>query len=288
MYTLGANCGGYSLTLDLFALATNNATGLEDTFSNITGASTPEHATLIRDFALWVENETLISINVKLYVVGDLLTGRPHLNTYESALEAAALTGQETEDLVRLHLSTYYVKRTTFDRAFVDGERFRYGALYVGGAGLPEYAPYCLVLAKQFQDALTQAACLSGDSLKVCFRGDTFDEDSLKQCAAPFRTHRHVLVAIERAKEVTTTPKGEWPNLIAGGGRYFEVVFIGKVSLADLAFVSTLKSEYDRMLTLLLDSFGKKLDEAGRANAHDFRVLLRGVKEGKLRLEVVA
>ena len=273
--------------LDLFAIAKGNINSLEQTFAKITGEASASDAALIREFATWVEAQSLISINVKLYVVGELLSGRAHLNTYESAQELSSITGIDGEDLLRQILRGYYEKRTTFDRSFSNGEKFRYGALYLGGAGLTEYAPYCLVLSRAFQDSLAEIACLPGDSLWICFSDtESFDEDSVRRLAAPY-SHRHLLVAIERAKEIPPLERGRWLILVAGANRYFEVVFVGEVSLKTVEFVSVLKSDYDRMLTLLFDSFGKKLDEAGRANAQDFRVLIRGVKEGKLRLEVV-
>lgn len=273
--------------LDLFAIAKANISSLEQTFAKIRAESPAHDAALISEFATWVEAQSLISINVRLYVVGDLLSGRTHLNTYESAREVSGITGLDAEELLRQDLRDHYEKRTTFDRAFSEGEKFRYGALYLGGAGLTEYAPYCLVLSRAFQDSLAEIACLPGDSLRICFSdAGSFDESSVKRLAAPY-SHRHVLVAIERAKEVPPLERGKWPTLVAGGRRYFEVVFVGEVSLKTVEIVSVLKSDYDRMLTLLFDSFGKKLDEAGRANAQDFRVLLRGVKEGRLRLEVV-
>jgi hypothetical protein len=274
--------------LDLFKLAITNTGALDEAFAKLIREASAENAALIHEFASWIETEALISINVKLYVVGELLNGLSHMNTYAAAQEAANLTGQTADDILRQQLSAYYEKRIAFDHAFSDGEEFRYGALYVGGAGLFEYAPYCLVLTRLFQDSLTKAACLPGDSLKICF-GDnsSFDEGLVKRFSAPFSSHRQVLVAIHRAPEIPRIQRDQWPQLVSGQGRYFEVVFIADVNLKSLAFVSVLMREYDRMLGLLLDSFGGGLEEGARANAHDFRVLLRGAKEGKVQLEVV-
>jgi hypothetical protein len=273
--------------LDIFLIAKGNATALDMAFEKLCQEVSPQNAELIREFASWVHAIVLISINVNLIVVGELLNGRPHLNTHELASESASISGLHTEDLLRKQLPTYYEKRIIFDRAFARGESFRYAALYATGAGLTDYAPYCLVLSDTFQQSLTDIACLSGDSLNICFRPDgSFDTHSVTRCTAPF-SHRHVFAAVERASEIPSVEKSKWPKLIAGGGRYFEVVFIGTVSIGAVKFVSVLKTEYDRIKSLLFDSFGRKLDEAERALVHDIRVLFRGVSEGTIRIEVV-
>jgi hypothetical protein len=272
--------------LDLFAVAQSNASAVELAFAELI-APKDEAAARAEEFAQWIKANSLISINVKLWVVGDLVNNRPLLNAYELAEERARLTGLNSEELLRELLGVYYEKRTTFDRTFQGGEKLRYGALFMGGAGLTEYAPYCLVLSQQFQESLASAACVTGDSLKKCVGDDEkVDHDALVRNTAPF-THRHLLAATERAAILGTANRSAWVELVSGIDRYFEIIFIGDITLQAISSVSVLKKEYDRMVTLLLDSFGKKLDTAERALAHDFHVLLRGESEGKLRIEIV-
>jgi hypothetical protein len=244
--------------LDLFAIARGNADAVQTAFESVVASMPPEQAAVVREFATWVEAEALISINVKLFVIVEFLNGGRYQNIYEWAQEQSRLSGRSAEDALRERLHKFYARRVTFDRAFKDGEQFRYGALNGGGAGLPEYDPYCVVLARNSVISLGDIACLPGDSLKICFAADgTFDPTLVESRTAP-HTHRHLMAAKERASEVPLADKGEWPELVASPGRYFEVVFIGDVSLNTVDCVRVLKTEYDRMWDMAFASFGRK------------------------------
>lgn len=96
------------------------------------------------------------------------------------------------------------------------------------------------------------------------------------------------MAAKERASEVPLADKRGWPELVASPGRYFEVVFIGDVSLNTVDCVRVLKTEYDRMWGMAFTSFGGKLGDAERALVHDFVQMRRGVVDGRIQVEVVA
>lgn len=274
--------------LDLFAIAKGNANAVQTAFDSAVTAMPPDQAALVREFAAWVEAEALVSINVKLFVVVEFLNGGRYQNMYEWAQEQARLSGRSADDALRERLHKYYEKRVTFDRAFNDGERFRYGALNGGGAGLPEYDPYCVVLTRDFQTSLSDIACLPGDSLDIFFAADgTFDAAVVQSRTAP-HTHRHLMAAKERANEVPLTNERDWAGLVASPGRYFEVVFICDVALDTVECVRMLETEYDRMWDMAFASFGRKLGDAERALVHDFVQMRRGVVDGKIQVEVVA
>jgi hypothetical protein len=151
--------------LDLFAIAAANAPALEQAFEAAVTAMPPQQAASVRDFASWVDTNALISINVKLYVVGDLLSGRSYQNQHELADEQAGLSGRESGEILRENLGSHYEGRVAFDVAFKDGVRFRYGALNAGSAGLTSYGPYCIVLTRAYEQSLAEVAFLPGDSL---------------------------------------------------------------------------------------------------------------------------
>lgn len=273
--------------LDLFAIARGNANAVQAAFESVIADMPPERAALVRDFANWVEAKALISINVKLFVIVEFLNGGRYQNIYEWAQEQSRLSGRPAEDALRERLHEHYEKRTAFDRAFVNGERFRYGALNGGSAGLPEYDPYCVVLARNSETSLVNIACLPGDSLKICFEADgSFDPTAVQSRTAP-HTHRHLMAARERAGEVPLVDKHEWHGLVASPGRYFEVVFIGDVFLRTIDCVRVAKTENERMWDMAFASFGRKLGDAGRALVDDFVQLRRGVEDGRIRVEVV-
>lgn len=273
--------------LDLFAIARANAGAVHAAFEAAVAGLPEAEAAAVREFAAWVEAEGLISINDHLCIVVELLTRGRYQNTYEWAKDQASLTGQAVEDILRRRLGGFYDRRVAFDNTFKDGETFRYGALNAGGAGLPKYGSYCLVLARAFQNALPQIAYLPGDSLTVCFSADgQLDQAAVERCATP-HAHRHEMVALHRAGEAPVTPKAEWPKLVLGAGRYFEAVFVGEVTLQALNCVRVPRSEYDRKWDRTFASFGKKCGDAERALMHDFRRLLLARRDNEVELEIV-
>jgi hypothetical protein len=273
--------------VNLFRIGKANENSVKDAFESAVAILQPTEADTVREFASWVEAETLISINLRLYIVVEIINGGEHQNTYEWAQETSQLSGRDPETLLRERLGRFYDKRVAFDRAFTAGERFRYGALNAGGAGLPDYGPYCIVLSRKFQEECKRIAYLSGDSLTVCFtRKNTFDENAAKAAIVP-HSHRHWLVAKERIGNIPPTPKPNWPELVISGRNYFEAIFIGKVSRNTVNCVRMSQVEYDRMWNLAFANFGHKLEEAERAVTNDFVQLQRAAKEGKVELQVI-
>lgn len=275
--------------LDLFAIARSNANAVQEAFYSAIAGCSPDQATLLREFASWVKEESLVSINVRLFIVVELLSGGRYQNTHEWAQEQCRLSGRAADDILRERLDKFYEKRMAFDHAFRDGERFRYGALNAGGTGLPdEYAPYCAVLSRTFCASLKDVAYLPGDSLKICFNaGGSLDRRAVERYPAP-HSYRHMLAANERAKEVPTTERREWHKLVTSPNRFFEVIFLGEITLPSIDSVRMSRAEHDRMWDMAFASFGRKLTDEERAHVHDFVQLRRAVADKRVRLEVLS
>jgi len=274
--------------INIFDAARTNAEPIRRAFDEMLLRSTEAKAELIRQFATWVESETLISINTKLYVVTDLINGGNYHNTYEWAQEQSLLSGRPLEELLNERLGPHYEGRVAFDHEFENGENFRYGALNAGGSGLTYFDPYCLVLTREFQLSLHDSACLPGDSLKLCFLTDgSLDFFRIADRIAPV-DHSHLLVATERASEITGLNTAEWPVLIISSNRYFEVIFIGEITLASVGSVRVSKSEYDAKWDLTFLNLGADRKEAERALVHDFFQLRRAEVQGRVKVEVLS
>lgn len=272
---------------DLFAIARSNADAIRATFDSLLAQMVPESAALTQNFADWVEAETSVAINVKLYVLINLLNGRVYQNIYEWADEQSRLSGRAVDDILRERLREFYERRITFDRAFDRGEEFRYGELSAGAVVLREYGPYSLVLTRSCQCSLDGVAYLPGDSLKIAFADDgSFVPALIERSVAP-STHYHLMVTSECANEIPAVSRLMWPELIASPSRCFEVVFIGEISLDTVDCVRVLTGEYDRQWDMAFANFGRELDEAQRALVNDFVQLCRGVRDGRVRLEVL-
>lgn len=274
--------------LDLFISAQNNVDVIEAEFKSACVAAGPGQAEVMGRFAAWVEKESTISINVSLSVVISLLNGHRHQNIYEWAAEESRLTHRTMDSILRERLKRFYERRLMFDHAFEQGERFRYAALNAGGAGLPQYKAYCMVMSRVYESALTQTAYWDGDSLEICLLSDgTLDPGIVVHRAVP-RSHRQWLVAKERVSEMRSVQETDWSKLVIASDKYFEVVFIGDVSLGSLESVRIPASEQDRMWDMAFGSFGAVHGPAERAVLDDFIKLNQASTNGRIKLEVLA
>jgi hypothetical protein len=274
--------------LDLFAIARANGPAIQAAFESAVANLPESEAAAAREFAAWVEAEGLISVNMRLYVVVELLNGGRYQTMCEWAKEHARLGGQDAEDLLRRRLGPFYDRRVAFDRAFEDGEGFKYGSLNTGGAGTARYGSYCVILGRSFDGLPDRAAYLPGDSLTVCFGPEgRFDEAAVERHASP-HSHRGRMVALRRAAAMFLTARQDWPKLVCSPDQYFEAIFIDEVTLQAIGCVRVPKSEYDRMWEMTFASFGEKRGDAERALMHDFLQLLRAGADGRIQLEVVA
>jgi len=273
--------------LNLFEKALANSSALEDAFKAVLAGMSDDDGNVIRDFANWIEQQALISIGTKLFVVLELLNGRTYQNTYERAEEQARLSGRDAKEILREQLNTYYERRIAFDSKFEDGKKFRYAALNAGGLGPSVFSPYCIVLKGSFQSSLDHIACLPGDSLVVTFSDDgSFDEPLFESQIAP-HSRRHLLAAKERATEIPTVAREEWPSLILSGSRYFEVIFMGEVTLDSMQCVRVPEPEYTAKWDLTFQNLIANPNDAERALAHDFLQLRREQLAGRVIVEVI-
>lgn len=269
--------------MNLFELAKGNTCEIERSFESVLAALSTQNAKMVREFSSWIEKAALISINVKLIVLVELLEGRSYQNIYEWADEQSQLCGRSVEEILRERLQKFYEKRILFDSMFVEGIKFRYGALNPGGTGLLNYDPYCVVLSESFEGS---SAYLPGDSLDICLKPDgSFDANAVSTCATP-HTHRHLLAARDCAAHIPTTDKPDWRNLVISPGRYFEAIFLGNVTLSSIACVRMAITEYKRMWDMAFGCFSKKYGDAERALAHDFVKVVKAAKNGTIQLEV--
>jgi len=153
--------------LDLFALAQANAASIEEEFGSLISSKSTEESKRLHEFADFILKAGLISINVRLHVLVELVSGRVHQNTYELAEELSQLSGRSATEILQERLQDYFDKRKNFDSAFSNGEQFRYGALYAGGVALTAYGPYCIVLDRGYQESLTHVCALTAPLLTL-------------------------------------------------------------------------------------------------------------------------
>jgi hypothetical protein len=216
--------------LNIYVLARQNGANMRERYQQAHNGAAGAAVAMER-FCQRVEHDGHASINAKSRRLLSMLRTGYYPNPYDEARERANQEGGDSEEYLRQQQTTYYHKRVAFDRAFEDGETFRYASLNIGGPGLSYYGPYCLVVRDPTDGE--PAALLPANSLALFVRDDgagpQIDEPALRQEIAPW-PNRHHLTACKHAHSVASTPDSEWPTMMChatGEAESFVEVILG-------------------------------------------------------------
>ena len=273
--------------IELEVAAAANAVNVQAQFARVLASHGDADQARIREFAAWVENRCRLTLNVKLFVLVDILSGGEYLNVHQRALLDSELFGRTIDEMLHASLQGWYARRLAFDDSFDRGHEFLCAGLTAGYGGLRAYDPICIELRTQFFGAADPLAYLPGDSLKVCFSGSDAFDAKLFSSAVSAHSHRQFLTATKYADKALSNPIADWPNIVSSPADYIEAIFVGKVDVSAICIVQILKEEYDRLLALVVTSIGSRLQLAEQTLVYLFRKVLAAEKEGKLSLEIV-
>jgi hypothetical protein len=277
-----------SMPIDIAQWARNNVASIEQRHRQALANATHGERAILDQFTNWLKCRCWVTVNTKLFIVIDIVSGGKYLNMYERAEQDAGLFGTTKGASLRAALGAFYERRMTFTAAFKEGEKFCYGAPTSGGGGLRSYDPYCLQLKTEFLERLPILVYLPGDSLIVCFRSSgEFDPEPACQRMSPY-SHRHIMAATSHADHALSTPKENWSSILNREPDYIEAIFIGDVTLANIERVQMLQSEYDRLISIVVSSTDKKASEAELTLMYFFRKLLKASRDNLIKLEIVS
>lgn len=261
--------------VDLFAIANTNGPLLSQKLENVKATKAAGEVALLERFADRVQQHGRVAINMRTYEFSDLLLRGRYFNIYEWSLEQAQISKRSVNAIQRERLGGYFEKRMAFDGAFVDGQKFRYGTLNLGGAGPVEWGQFCVILKAEFAERATRLAYVRGDSLNTY--SDSFgniDVSAVTRDAA-LHSSRHALATIKHADVVSSTPEAEWPGLLCSNSDYIEAIMGVDVTSDSVGEVRITHDEKKALWDLAFADFGRKLEPGERALTHDFATILR-------------
>jgi hypothetical protein len=209
-------------------------------------------------------------------------------NVYDWAAGLERRTGQPRQDLVREREKDYYERRMAFDRFLEHSERFRYGALNLGGLGVTLFGDYCLVFQEAFAAGLGGLAYLWGNSLETyLLPGCVVDEAGLRRDACP-HSHRHFLAGLKHGADAASAEEERWPVLVCSRHRFIEAIFVGSPVPGDLQAVRMDRFDFDLYSSFLVDAALGRLSGSDRHVVEEFDMLLSLLEKRSVPLEKVA
>ena len=156
--------------MDIFEIAGENSDNLKRSYCLLEDRCNDQDELDVLDrFARTIKDEWTISINMKPSTLTQFLILGFYMNVYEikererEILRKYRAVGP-AEEAVKKQLKDHHKPRTTFDRSFENGERFRYGALNIGGLGLRKFGEFCVVIKRKQSRNYVSLAFIKRDS----------------------------------------------------------------------------------------------------------------------------
>ena len=212
--------------MNIFDLADQNSHNLQERVQSGQSDQNP-----IGKFAGFVKDRWTISINMKSSDLLKFLSSGRYKNEYEVAREDVEMMRKmggmdvTVEQLreKRLRPKGYYESRTEFNRVFEDGERFKYGALNIGGIGPTKYGSYCVVIKRKRSEEFSVLAFIKEDSLNNYVDGGHVDIERLKPDVANGACV-HILAVIKHGDDVVGLSASKCASIICCDEHYIEAI----------------------------------------------------------------
>lgn len=279
--------------MNLFTIAASNGASFPERIEELRAELPEGERGALDRFTDRALRDGRVAINMRQSVLSSFLATATYQNVYDWA-KARARRSTKTEDaILRERLGAFYDRRVAFDRAFEGGERFRYGALNIGGAGATSYGSFCAVIGERAPAELFDVAYLPGDSLKTYLHAAcddpgraVVDADAIQRDAAP-HVNRHHLAALKHGRGVCASPEPRWPSLLSSATDYIEALFVGDLRPSDLQCVRMARSDHDVYFAYAFEDFRAKLGEADRVLVESFVTILEQLEARGVALEVV-
>lgn len=187
---------------------------------------------------------------------------------------------------IKKHLGCYYKSRTVFDQTFKDGENFIYGALNIGGMGLPEYGRFCVVLQRKQIEAYSSVAFIKNESIDyVENNGVNFQK--LSQDIAN-REYVPLLALLKHESDINAKlPVEEWPFRLCCAERFIEAITKDEILNSHIESVRISKKDYELYLQYFNKNYIHEAKKDEQRQISLFSAIYKYLKMKKIELEVV-
>lgn len=277
--------------MNIFEIAGYNSDNLKRSYCLLRDSCKDQNELDVLDrFARIIMDEWTISINMRPYVLTHFLVMGTYMNVYELKEENKDHLRElkldiSVEEAIKKHLGDYYKTRTTFDRLFENGEKFKYGALTVGGLGLRKFGEYCVVIKRKKSKSYAFLAFVKKDSLDYV-DGYQVDMERLSLDVAD-RESIHFLACLKHEDDIKRIPSDEWESLICCDECYIEAVTIDDILNSHIECIRMSKVEYHLYYVYLYMDYISELPDFEKYRLYEFKNMLELSRKLGIKIEVI-
>ena len=278
--------------MNIFKLASQNAENLKHSYHLLEGrCKNKNELDVFNEFVRLIKDKWTISINMRPFVLNNFLITNSYKNIYElkkeieNQLERMGKSGISIEQAIKKHLKGYYKQRTTFDRTFEDGEKFKYGALTIGGLGVRKFGEYCVVIKQEQSKNYVFLAFIRKDSLDY-INENQVDMEQLSQDVAD-RESVHFLACLKHEDDIKGIPASEWTSLICCDECYIEAVTMDDILNNHVERIRMSKEEYHLYYVYLYMDYISELPDFEKYRLYEFKNMLELSRKLGIKIEVI-
>jgi len=279
--------------MNIFDMANQSSDGLKERYNSLrTRYEHQNNLELLDEFTKLVENKWTISINMRQRVINSFLISGRYKNVHELKKEGVEELEKyniqvSIEEGLKRHLKSFYKSRVTFDLAFENGEKFKYGALNIGGLGPTKYGEYCVVLERKQVEKYLSLIFIKEDSSKYVDVNDTVNIKRLNQDIAN-RKCVHFLAALKHEKGIKSTFADKWSSMVCCSDDYIEAITADDILNTHIDMVRTSKENFNSYyLDLLYKDFVSELSDFEKYRLAAFKNMQELLNKQGIRLEVI-
>lgn len=215
----------------------------------------------------------LVSTNVEAFKVevfdeADEVLDARRIDARRAGDEAAGLAA------FRDRQGSWLQRREAFERLWVDGESFIYGALNAGNRGVPRFGDFCLVVGDPAARSRS-VALFPEDTAQRYTNGSDVDAERVRNEATAW-SDRDALAVVERDAEALTANDDAWPEVVCRENHYLEAVLGPPLPVRDVTEVRLPQPYLDRLEELeVRELAGEDLTPSERKEVSAFSSLQR-------------
>jgi len=205
-------------------------------------------------FVEFIEREWAISINMlpgrvlSFLSLGHCDSIHRYIGSLKRTIKKTSGINVDPKVLYRDLLKDWKAKRIAFEQKFDGGDKFKYGALNVGGIGIVgRYGYFCVILDRSEAEKYLSLVFIMYDSLKNYVDNNCcVNIGQLAQEIAD-KDHVQILSSIKHEGDIGSTPACDWPKMICNDDNYIEAIIQDKIKVEHIRIVYIKKSKLNEL-----------------------------------------
>jgi hypothetical protein len=285
--------------INLFELAEDNSPRLQGQYQQLKDNCDEAKISLLNSFREKIQEEWNLSVNIDDWKFVSWLDTGNYKNIYEvKKVQAKELVNKgemdvsekrsAQEESLKKHLKQLFAHRTIFDSSFVDGKKFKYTALNIGGMGSDKYGLYCVIIGREKAGNYKTLAFIKKDSAINYVENEKLLVDKLSRDISNKACIPFLAVLKHQAEIETNASFNDLSGMICNNTDYIEAVTSDDISSNHIKGVRITKTFHKSIYRDLKKHFKReKISKEKLYRMAVFKHISAELKKRGINLEII-